>query len=176
MEEDSKLVFINIEGIIKFLKTQSKHTKNMRKFDGITIEAEVATADKRINAMNEMQALSKKYGIIPVAVEARADSDVLFGVQYPELRPVYSDEEVRKMYEDTFEFLLNNIKTKDPKSITRTILIENMERFTRHAIIVYCKSNINQYKETVDDYLNKSKYRTKINGWYLEYIDKYLSR
>ena len=174
MEDEVKKTFTNIEGIIEFLREQTKNVNNMRKFDGITIECEVATADKRENAMNEMQALSNKYGIIPVAIEARADSSTLFGVQYPELKPIYSEEETRKMYEDTFEFLLNNIKMKDPKSVTKTILIENMDRLTKHAITVYCKSNINQYKETVDDYLNNSKYRTKINGWYLEFIDIYL--
>ena len=81
---------------------------------------------------------------------------------------------MKSMYVNNFEFLLNNIKMKDPKSITRTKLIENMDRLTKHAITIYCRSNINQYKETVDDYLDNPKYRTKINGWYLEFIDIYL--
>ena len=175
MGED-KIMYSNIEKVISVLKPQIKNVKGMRKFDGITIECEVDSSDKRENAINEMQALSKKIGMIPVATELRADSAILFAVQYPEFKPMYSEEEAKKMYDDNFEFLLNNIKMKDPKSITRTILIENMDKFTKHAITIYCKSNINQYKESVDDYLNNSKYRLKINGWYLEYIDIYLNR
>lgn len=174
MEDESKVTYKNIESIIEAMRGQSVNVISMRKYDGITIECDVSSADLRENGMNEMQALSKKLGIVPVATEVRKDSDTLFGVQYPEFKPIYSDEEMKSMYVNNFEFLLNNIKMKDPKSITRTKLIENMDRLTKHAITIYCRSNINQYKETVDDYLDNPKYRTKINGWYLEFIDIYL--
>lgn len=163
----------NIESIIKDLEGKSKYVKAMRKFDGITIEC-TTDANVRENAMNEMQALSVKFGIVPVSVEPRKDSEDLFGVQYPELVPKYTEDEIKKMYYDNFEFLFNNIKMKDPKSITREILISNMDKLTVHSIKTYCRSNINQYKESVADYINNTKYRAKINGWYLEYIDIYL--
>lgn len=175
MEEvNNTETYRNIEEIIKVLDGKSKYVTKLRKFDGITIECTTGE-DKRENAMNEMQALSKKIGVIPVSTEARKDSKDLFGVQYPELKPIYTEDEMRKMYEDDFEFLFNNIKMKDPKSITRNNLISNMDRLTRHAITTYCRSNINQYKESVEDYISNSKYRTKINGWYLEFVDKYLA-
>ena len=41
--------------------------------------------------------------------------------------------------------------------------------------ILPTQSNINQYKESVDNYIKSTKYRSKINGWYLEYIDIYLN-
>ena len=165
----------NIESIIVALDGKSKYVTNLRKFDGITIEC-TTTSDKRENAMNEMQALSKKLGLMPVSVEARKDSADLFGLQYPDLKPLYTEAEVKRMYYDNFEFLFNNIKMKDPKSITRNILISNIDRLTKHAITTYCRSNINQYKESIDDYINNTKYRAKINGWYLEYIDIYLAK
>lgn len=167
------LEYRNIESIIKALEGQLKYVTYMRKLDGITIEC-TTTADKRENAMNEMQALSKKLGIVPVSVEIRRDNASLFAVQYPELKPLYTEDEMKKMYNDNFEFLFNNIKMKDPKSITKNILISNMDRLTKHAITTYCRSNINQYKGSINDYINNAKYRTKINGWYLEYIDVYL--
>jgi len=176
MEElNSLVVYKNIEEIIKALDGQSKYVTNMRKYDGITIEC-TTTEDKRENAMNEMQALSKRIGAIPVSAEARKDSKELFGIQYPELKPVYTEAEMIKMYEDNFKFLFDNIKMKDPKSLTKANLISNMDRLTKHAITTYCRSNINQYKESIEDYLNDHKYRLKINGWYLEYIDKYLAK
>ena len=173
--EDNKITFNNIESIIMALNSQTKYVVEFRKLDGITIECKAMSAKLRENAMNEMQALSRKIGIIQVATEPRADSDVLFGVQYPELVPVYTEDEMKSMYTDNFKFLLDNIKMKDPKSLTKTVLIENMDRLTKHSITTYCRSNINQYKESVDDYIKSTKYRSKINGWYLEYIDIYLT-
>jgi len=174
--ENNNNAYNNVESMIETFRGQVKNVVSMRKFDGITIECDVDTEAKRENAMNEMQALSKKLNFIPVAIEARADSATLFGVQYPELKPKYLEEQVKKMYTDTFEFLIDNIKMKDPKSITKTILVENMDRLTKHAITVYCRSNINQYKDNVNNYLNNTKYRAKINSWYLEFIENYLRK
>ena len=173
-EEEKKVIYLNMESIIEAMRVQVTNVISMRKYDGITIECEVSSPELIENGMNEMQALSKKLGLVPVATEARKDSNTLFGVQYPEFKPIYSEDEMKSMYTANFKFVLDNIKMKDPKSITRTKLIENMDRLTKHAITIFCRSNINQYKESVNDYLDNAKYRTKINGWYLEFIDTYL--
>ena len=174
-DENEDVSYKNIESIIKVLEGKSIYVTQLRKLDGITIEC-TTTVDKIDNAMSEMKAISKQLGLMPVATEIRKDSNNLFGLQYPELKPIYSEAEMKKMYNDNFEFLFDNIKMKDPKSINKTNLIENMEILTKHAINTYCRSNINQYKESVDDYINNPKYRTKINGWYLEFIDVYLAK
>ena len=165
---------VNIEGIINELQQRSKQVNSMRKFDGITIECEVDDEKNLKNAMSEVQVLSKQLNILPVSVEKRKGSNVLFGLQYPELIPHYTTEEVKKMYCDMFRFLFDNIKMKDPTKITKPILIENMDRLVKHAITNYCRSNINQYRETFDDYYKNAKYRAQINAIYLEFLEIYL--
>lgn len=166
---------VNIESIIKLLKPQVKYVVTMRKLDGITMECSVLDPTTLDNAINEMQALSIKQGIQPISVEKDKNSDKAFAVQYPELLPIYTDEEMKKMYLDNFKFLFDNIKMKDPTKLTRTDLVSNMETLTAHAIKIYCKSNLNQYKSSAEEYLKSAEYRGKINGWYLIYMEEYLN-
>lgn len=172
MEDNS---YKNVESIINALRPVARNIVDFRKLDGITIECKVAEPSKRDNAMNEIQAISKQLGVIPVAVELRNDSDVLFGAQYPDLVPEYTQAEVKQMYIDNFKFLFDNIKMKDPKSITKTNLIENMDRFIKHATMIYYKSNINQYKETLEDFTHTNRYKSELNGWYLDYMMSYIT-
>lgn len=167
--------FKNIDEIIQELKNSSKLVNNFKKLNGITFECSVNNSMCREDAINEVQDLSKLMGILPVSIDANQDDDKLFGVQYPELVPIYTDVISHSMYNDNFKFLFDNLKMKDPSKVTKIILIENIDNLTKHAINIYCRSNINPYKEKVEDYLNNKQYRLKINGWYLEYIDEYLN-
>lgn len=163
----------NIEGIIDAVKPMSKQVKEFRKFDGISMECtKLGSID---SAINEMKALCTKLKLVPFATEARKDDSNLFLVQFPDLIPEYSEDEVTKMYKDTFMFLFNNIKIKDPTAATKTKLIEGMDSLVKHAIKTYCRSNINQYKESFETYYNNKKYRVKINGIFLDSVEEFVS-
>lgn len=166
---------VNIESIIDAIRPLSKQVKSFRKFDGITMECaknETVTID---NAINEITALCTKLKVIPVATEKRKDDPNLFAVQFPELMPKYTDEQVEAMYKDTFMFLFNNVKMKDPESATKSKLIENIDSFVKHAIMTYCRSNINQYKESFDTYYTNKKYRAKVNGIFLATVEEFVA-
>lgn len=166
---------VNIENIIDALKPLTKQVKSFRKFDGITMECtknEGTTVDK---AINEMTALCTKLKLMPIATEVRKGDPDLFAVQFTELMPKYTNEQVVAMYKDTFMFLFNNIKMKDPASATKPMLIENMDSLVKHAIMIYCRSNINQYKENFDTYYTNTKYRAKINGIFLESVEEFIA-
>ena len=64
---------------------------------------------------------------------------------------------------------------KDPSAATKSKLIEGMESLVKHAIKTYCRSNINQYKESFEDYYNDKKYRTKINVIFLDSVDTFIT-
>ena len=166
---------INIESIIEAVLPMSKQVKDVRKFDGISMECTKLSTASLENAINEIKAICNKLKLLPVATEKRKDDAELFLVQFPELLPKYSDEEVAKMYTDTFIFLFNNIKMKDPSAATKSKLIEGMESLVKHAIKTYCRSNINQYKESFEDYYNDKKYRTKINVIFLDSVDTFIT-
>lgn len=165
----------NMEGIIELLKPHSKQVNKFRKFDGITIECTVLNAADRDNGIKEIKAICKKLKLAPVSVEKKASSEVAFGVQFPELTPIYTEEEIRKMYEANYKFLFDNLKSADKTKFTRAILLDNMTRLVRNSIMTYCKSNINLYKDKPENYYNNVEYRAKLNSWFVEYLEKYLS-
>lgn len=165
----------NVEEIINALEPLTQYIKSFRKIDGITIECESISLKFKDNAKNEVQALSKNLKLIPVSVQDSKLDEMLFAVQYPEFIPYYNSELVEKMYRDNFKFLIDNIKMKDPASATKSVLYENMDSITKHSITIYCKSNINMYKESVNDYLNDKKYRSMVNSIFVTFVEDYLS-
>ena len=173
MEENIELK--NVEEIITELKKLTTKVKQFRKFDGITIECDTGGLYNRDNAISETVALCKQIKAIPVASEKRQDDDNLFAIQFPEMMPVYPEELIDKFYTDDFKFLLDNVKMKDPTLINKTYLVEQMDVFVKHAMKIVCRSTINQYKDSFDNYYNNKKYRLRINAVYLDYVDVYLS-
>ena len=173
MEDSVKLK--NVEEIMVELKKLTTKVNQFRKFDGITIECDTSGLCNRDDAINETVALCKQLKAIPVASEKRQDDDNLFAIQFPEMTPVYSEELIDKFYTDDFKFLLDNVKMKDPTLINKTYLVEQMDVFVKHAMKIVCRSTINQYKDSFDNYYNNKKYRLRINTVYLDYVDVYLS-
>ena len=168
--------YLNIEEIINAIRPLSKQVAEFRKLDGITIECGKGPTVEVDTAINEIKALCNKLKLLPVSIEKRKDDPMLFTVQFPELVPKYTDEQIENMYKDTFNFLFSNIKMKDPTALTKSKLIENMSRLTKHAITTYYRSNVNQYKESVEDYYNDKKYRAKIDGIFLVCVEEFLSK
>lgn len=167
--------FENVEMIIDTLQIKSTQVNKFRKFDGITIECEIMEPVNIQNAINEVKAICTEIKAIPFSVEIRKDTVNMFAVQFPELMPHYSNEIITSMYKDDFTFLLNNIKMKDPSLINKPYLIEQMDSIVKHAMKIVCRSTINQYKDSFDNYYNNVKYRARINGIYLEFLEEYLS-
>ena len=166
---------VNVESIIDAMRPLTKQVKNFRKFDGITIECTKNDTASIDSAINEIVAICNKLKLLPNATEKRKDDPNLFAVQFTELLPKYTEEQIEAMYNDTFMFLFNNVKMKDPESATKTKLIENIDSFVKHAIMIYCRSNINQYKENFDTYYNNKKYRAKVNGYFLASVEEFIS-
>lgn len=170
MEQELK----NMENVIDAINPQLHKTKELRKFDGITIECMALDMVDRGVSAEEVKAVCDSLKLQPNTVEYRKDDDKLFIIQFPDFMPYYTDEQQEKMYKDTFMFLFENIKMKDPASATKSALIENIDSIVKHAITIYCRSNINQYKESFDTYYKNTKYRAKVNGIFLVSVEEFL--
>lgn len=162
----------NVDMIIKELNKKVEKIVRMRKLDGLTIECSVQASSKSDIGIKEINKLCKELKLMPISTEKNKDKDNVFALQFPELVPQYSEEEVESMYKDNFKWLLDNINSNDT-TITKQLIEDNKELFLKQAITMYYRSNVNQYKEKLDDYLNNYDYRNKIGRLFDRYIDEY---
>lgn len=163
---------LNIDLIIKALDKKVEKIVRMRKLDGITIECSVKANTKVDTGIKEANKLCKELKLLPIATEPNQAVSNIFALQFPELVPQYTEEDIERMYKDNFKWLLDNIHSNDT-TITKQLIEDNKELLLKHAITIYYRSNVNQYKESIDDYLNKYEYRNKIGKLFDRYIDEY---
>ena len=125
----------------------------------------------RSRAIRSLFFLCKELKNTPVAIELNEDRENVFIVQFPEMIPEYTDEQIEKMFTDTFKWLIDNFLTNSKNiNFTKEQFALEKNMFVKHAIIIYYRSNVNQYKQKPEDYLNNLDFRNKIDNIYLNYI------
>lgn len=165
----------NIDLIIKELNKKVEKVIRIRKIDGITVECSVKSGSKSDTGIKEINKICKELKLLPISTEKNKDKENIFALQFPELVPEYSETEIEDMYKLNFKWLLDNINSNDT-TITKHLIEENREIFLKQSITMYYRSNVNQYKERLDDYLNNYDYRNKIEKLFNRYLDEYYSR
>lgn len=165
----------NIDLIIKELNKKVEKVIRIRKIDGITVECSVKSGSKSDTGIKEINKICKELKLLPISTEKNKDKENIFALQFPELVPEYSETEIEDMYKLNFKWLLDNINSNDA-TITKHLIEENKEIFLKQSITMYYRSNVNQYKERLDDYLNNYDYRNKIEKLFNRYLDEYYSR
>lgn len=162
----------NVDGIIKELKKKAKYLTSIEKLDGITIECSVAKTKKAEDKIEDVKAICKTLVPYQAAIELNEKFDNVFIIQFPELVPEYTDEEINKMYMDSFKWLVDNFKTNDAASnYTPELFMRQKDKFVKHAILIYYRSNTNQYRCKPEDLLNDKEYRTRIDSIFIDYIN-----
>lgn len=164
----------NMEYIIKQLKPNIKGLDSMTKYDGITI---ICTRKSRSNFDNIKQQLNdvcKELNLLPISIEQNIDNKLEFALQFPELNVQYTQEQIDKMYKDNFKWLFDNVRSKKTEVIPgKQLLMDNINIYVKQAISIYCRSNINPYKEHIQDYLENVQYRSNIEKLFYEYLTQY---
>ena len=78
------------------------------------------------------------------------------------------------MYKDNFKWLLDNFLQQDiDNNFDKNKLATDKNIFVKQAILYYYRSNMNQYKEKVENLLNNLDYRNKIDSLYLQFLNDY---
>ena len=88
--------------------------------------------------------------------------------------PTTLDKSSSIIIKDNFSWLVENfLRNSKNLSFTKDSFISNRNIFVKQAIITYYRSNVNQYKQKPEDYLDNKEFRNKIDLIFLNYISEY---
>ena len=82
------------------------------------------------------------------------------------------ETERKKLYTDNFKWLLDDSIRNKP-DLTKPFILDHTDNYVKLAITTYYRSNVNQYKEKLEDYLNDIEYRQRLNNLFRDYLDVY---
>lgn len=165
---------LNVEEIAQALKKKAKYISSIEKLDGITLECALAKGKSAEAKIEEVKEICRGLKNTQVATEVNEDQDNIFLIQFPEMIPEYTDEQIEKMFKDNFSWLVENfLRNSKNLSFTKDSFISNRNIFVKQAIITYYRSNVNQYKQKPEDYLDNKEFRNKIDLIFLNYISEY---
>ena len=160
----------NMESIIKNIK--SKYFDEILKFDGITIEFTCKTGVDRDVAKKSIETFCKNNKLNIYTLENNTDDTRKFILQFPDMVPEYTGEEIDKMYIANFKWLLDDTMRNKP-DITKSFILDNTVKYVKLAVTTFYRSNVNRYKAKLDDYLLDTKYRQRFNMLFMTYLDEY---
>lgn len=175
------MILNNIDEIYKEFAEKLQKSSIARKIDGITLECELKSKRTKFEtAKTEIETLCEEYQLLPIEVEQNTENTQLFILQFPDLNPVYTEEEKEMMYNSTFKWLLDNAidKTKMnisglPTKITKQLLKDSSGSYIKLSINIFYNSGVNKYKQSEDSYLKDSDYVKSVEKLYLNYLDTY---
>lgn len=164
----------NIEEIIAYLLPLCKSVIKMEKYDGISIECYVPEKVKVSKGMKEITKICTDTELANNSMEENKEKANVFLLQFPNLNPKYSEEQIKDMYFKTFDLLLSNARSNKEIVVTKELLLKFKNVITKNAIEIFCKSNLNLYKENINNYINNPDYRYTIDMYFEEFVDGYL--
>lgn len=164
--------FNNIEDIIININKKVKSVESIRKWDGISLEI-TAKKSSRYNQedfTNKLDKLFHDMELLPYQIELNPNTDNTFLVQFPDFTPVYTEEQIHKMYNDLFEFLLKSYTSHSGVDKSTTHLLKAQEQIVRLAIKSFYASNTNRYRVKEIDMLNDVELRLKLNKFFKDAV------
>jgi hypothetical protein len=162
----------NVELIITAIKEKTKSFKDIIKYDGITIEFSCNDDVDRTTAAQEVETICKELNLKQYVVENSGESETKFILQFPDMTPSYTEDEMNAMYIANFKWLLDDSLRNKP-DLTKQYILDHTASYVKLAVTTYFRSNVNQYKEHLEDYLNNTTYRQKYNILFMTYLDEY---
>lgn len=164
----------NIDEIIVELRNLIKKVDKVVKFDGISIECFLSTGYTYDECVSEIEKCCKKLNLTSYSIEKSKLDDDAFLLQFPDLTPEYSAETIEKFYRENFKWLLDNITTNTGNKMPpKDILLRDADKFVKMAITTYFRSNTNQYKDNINNYLSNEEYCKKLNCLFVEILQTY---
>lgn len=171
-KKETEIKLDKVENIIKELKKKVTLCSEITKFDGITMLFKTKVNKTRDDAKLEVQEICKTLKLFPISIDDIEQDDLRFLVQLPDLVPNYSEEEIDKMFIYNFKWLLDD-STRNKPDITRNFIFNNRETYVRLATTTYYRSNVNRYREKVEDYLGNEEFKKAKTDLFVKYLDEY---
>lgn len=167
-----KQTFKNMEQIITSLKKNLPKVQEIRKYDGITIQIKVKS--NRDACIKLVETFCRTNGIINYVIEKNKEEVDTFIVQFPEFIPEYTQKAIDKMYNENFQWLItNSLNSVIGNTIDKSTILNSTDQFVKHAIMIYYKSNTNQFKTKLEDLLKDTEYRYDLNNKFRNCVDEY---
>ena len=175
MEENNE-VKTNIENIKKGIE-ESTIIKESTIYDGISIEVAIPPKKTFKQCKASIDRFCKNNNLIPVAYEERDDHKECFLVQFPELIPYYTEEQLYNMFYKSLDYLVSTnieLSKRNGVIVTRKMLLESIEKYVYEVIKMYYNWNVNKYRVTLDQLENNVNLRSRIKEVFQEVILKYV--
>ena len=173
MEDELKT---NIDYISKGIK-ENTIIEETNTYDGISLECKIPDKKTFKQCKTSIEKYCKQNKLLPVAFEQRDDREKYFLVQFPELIPYYTEEQLHNMFFSSLEYLISTnieLSKRSGVIVTRKMLIDTIEKYVTEVIKMYYNWNVNKYRETLDGLLNNINLRNSIKRVFNEVIVKYV--
>lgn len=168
---------MNIENVDMFLKTLKKKSRifnNTEKCDGITLYFEAPEKANIKPYYKKISDIIKDITKESFSIEEVPNRNNCLFIQFPNLEPKYSDDVIEKLYIEQFKILISDIiRLSDKKIFDKTKLINDRNIFVKSAITCYYRSNVNQYKHDINEFLQDNAYRSHIEELYIETVNSF---
>ena len=162
----------NIDKIIKELSNKDGHIKEIKKLDGITFEVIIKEKANRDNVIKTVEDLCKDLKLPSTTIEKQAEDETRFAVQFPDLDPKYTKDEMAKLINHNIKWCIDNINTNNIHGeLTKEDLKYNSNIIVKQVIVTYYNSNVNRYKVTLKDTLNSLELRDLVQTLLNEFLD-----
>ena len=125
----------NIEGIVEVLADKLKSDSafvSIRKYDGITIEFCSVNNEKRDYLIDSVKNVVKDLDLKNYVIEKRKDSVINFILQFPDMNPIYTEDEKENMYKNNFKWLLDDSLANKP-DLTKLYIQDHKENYVKLA-------------------------------------------
>lgn len=165
----------NMEKIISAIKEKTENYKEILKFDGITIEFTCKDDYSIEDGEKEVKGIAKELKLKNYITERSKLDAGKFILQFPDMTPKYTEAEIKKLYKANFKWLLDDSLRNKP-DLTKPFILEHTDNYVKLAVTTYYRSNVNQYKDKLEDYLNDMEYRQRLNALFRDYLDEYWER
>lgn len=156
----------NIDELIELVNKKVKGLKNIRKWDGISVECMVSDSAKIEKIKLKIQDICESNQLMPVSFENNEIDGSIFLFQLPDFEPVYTEEQIKKLYIELFNFLINNFLSHKDVDNSVQHLLDIHENMVKLAIKAFYRSNVNKYHVKESDLLDDVELRLRLNDLY----------
>lgn len=175
-KETTELIDLrNMELIVRAINDIAKNVDTIMKYDGITAEITSKEKVSREQCKKEITDICGELDLKQFILEDSKNFGNKFILQFPDMIPVYTQEEIDQLYIANFKWLLDDSLRNKP-DLTKQFIIDHTPNFVKLAVTTYYRSNVNQYREKLEDYLNNTVYRQRLNILFITYLDEYWSK
>lgn len=167
----------NVNSIMDKLRNKTTNVKTFKVFDGITIQCvmnEQTTEEQLKTEMKNIQSICKTLKLPSSVTDKNKFCDYIFLLQFPDLEPTYTDEELERMYKTNLIWMLDTSFHNDINNIMSVNTFKNnVEMLVTDLLRQHYESCVNKYKHTLKEIIQDKEQREKITKWVNEVLSNY---